>query len=71
MGHLPPVYPEKLQNIIDLFEPLPEVERRETLVNYAASAPTQEPSPNATFNFEYKRQYEACAHKVAVYIQVA
>ena len=30
------MYPPKLNKIIDLFETLPEVERRETLVNVTA-----------------------------------
>ena len=64
------MYPEKLQNIIELFETLPEVERRETLVNYAESAPKQEPKPNETFDLEDVRKDEECADKVGVYLQV-
>ena len=37
------MYPAEAQKIIDLFEMLPEVERRETLVAYADSAEKQEP----------------------------
>jgi len=43
-------YPEKLQNIIDLFDHLPEVERRETLVAYSDSAPKQKPRAGEKFN---------------------
>jgi cysteine desulfuration protein SufE len=63
-------YPPKLQNIIELFETLPEVERRETLVNYAESAPKQEPRPEEKFDLEDVRKDEECADKVGVYLQV-
>jgi cysteine desulfuration protein SufE len=63
-------YPPKLQNIIELFETLPEIERRETLVNYAESAPKQEPRPNETFDLEDVRKDEECADKVGVYLRV-
>ena len=37
------MYPPKLDKIIDLFESLPEDERRETLVSYSDNAKKQEP----------------------------
>ena len=37
------MYPTKLDKIINLFESLPEDERRETLVSYADNAKRQEP----------------------------
>jgi hypothetical protein len=37
------MYPTKLNKIINLFESLPEDERRETLVSYADNAKKQEP----------------------------
>src|SRR5690348_7536195 len=64
------VYPEKLQNIIDLFEHLPEVERRETLVSYSDSAPKQAPQPNEKFELQDIRKDEECADTVGVYLQV-
>ncbi len=63
-------YPPKLQNIIELFETLPEVERRETLVSYAESASKQEPRPNEKFDLEDVRKDEECADKVGVYLRV-
>src|SRR5689334_3394316 len=39
----PQMYPTKLNKIINLFESLPEDERRETLVSYADNAKKQEP----------------------------
>jgi cysteine desulfuration protein SufE len=63
-------YPAKLQNIIDLFEHLPEVERRETLVAYSDSASKQEPRPGEAFDLEDIRKDEECADTVGVYLQV-
>ena len=43
------MYPTKLNNIINLFETLPEDERRETLVSYADNAKRQEPREGEKF----------------------
>ena len=64
------MYPPKLNNIINLFETLPEVERRETLVSYADSAKKQEPRPGEQFQLEDIRKDEECADTVGVYLQV-
>jgi cysteine desulfuration protein SufE len=64
------MYPPKLEAIINLFESLPEVERRETLVSYADNAPKQEPRPGETFVLEDIRKDEECADTVGVYLQV-
>jgi cysteine desulfuration protein SufE len=65
-----PSYPKKLQTIIDLFDHLPEVERRETLVSYSDSASKQEPRPDEKFDLEDVRKDEECADTVGVYLQV-
>jgi hypothetical protein len=44
------VYPRKLNQIINLFESLPEDERRETLVSYADNAKRQEPREGENFD---------------------
>jgi cysteine desulfuration protein SufE len=59
-------YPPKLNNIIQLFESLPEVERRETLVSYADAAKKQEPKPDERFDLEDVRKDEDCADTVGV-----
>ena len=64
------MYPPKLNNIINLFEMLPEVERRETLVSYADSAKKQEPRPGEQFELEDVRKDEECADTVGVYLHV-
>src|SRR5688572_27433782 len=63
-------YPPKLEAIINLFESLPEVERRETLVSYADNAKKQEPRPGEMFVLEDVRKDEECADTVGVYLQV-
>ena len=63
-------YPPKLNNIINLFEMLPEVERRETLVSYADSAKKQEPRDGEKFDLEDVRKDEECADTVGVYLHV-
>jgi len=63
-------YPPKLEAIINLFEMLPEVERRETLVSYADNAKKQEPKPGEQFVLEDIRKDEECADTVGVYLQV-
>ena len=64
------MYPEKLQNIINLFDHLPEIERRETLVSYSEAATKQAPRPNEKFDLEDVRKDEECADTVGVYLQV-
>ena len=63
-------YPPKLDKIINLFETLPEVERRETLVSYADSAKKQEPREGEQFDLEDVRKDEECADTVGVYLHV-
>src|SRR6476469_342791 len=64
------MYPPKLSNIINLFESLPEEERRETLVSYADNARKQEPREGEQFDLRDIRKDEECADMVGVYLQV-
>ena len=64
------MYPTQLNKIINLFESLPEDERRETLVSYADNAKKQEPRPGETFTIEDIRKDEECADTVGVYLLV-
>ena len=63
-------YPNKLNKIINLFESLPEDERRETLVSYADSAKNQEPRQTDKFDLVDVRKDEECTDTVGVYLQV-
>src|SRR5438034_4391663 len=64
------MYPPKLNNIINLFESLPEDERRETLVSYADNAAKQEPRKGEQFDLQDVRKDEECADTVGVYLHV-
>src|SRR3954468_12352775 len=64
------MYPPKLNKIINLFEHLPEDERRETLVSYADNAPKQEPREGEKFELVDVRKDEECADTVGVYLHV-
>jgi len=64
------MYPTKLNSIINLFEILPEDERRETLVSYADNAKKQEPREGEKFELVDVRKDEECMDTVAVYLHV-
>jgi cysteine desulfuration protein SufE len=64
------MYPQKLNNIINLFETLPEDERRETLVSYADNAKRQEPREGENFDLVDVRKDEDCTDTVGVYLHV-
>src|SRR6266700_6665247 len=64
------MYPTKLSKIINLFESLPEDERRETLVAYANSVKNQEPRADENFDLVDVRKDEECTDTVGVYLQV-
>ncbi len=55
---------------MDLFEFLPEQEKRENLIAYADQAPRQEPRDGETFNLEDVRKDEECTDTVGVYLAV-
>jgi cysteine desulfuration protein SufE len=63
-------YPPQLNKIVNLFEQLPEDERRETLVSYAENANKQEPRPGEQFQLQDIRKDEECADTVGVYLHV-
>jgi len=64
------MYPQKLNKIINLFETLPEDERRETLVSYADNAKKQEPREGENFDLVDVRKDEECMDTVGVYLHV-
>jgi len=64
------MYPVKLSKIINLFESLPEDERRETLVSYADNAKKQEPRESEKFDLVDVRKDEECTDTVGVYLHV-
>ena len=64
------MYSGKLDKIINLFESLPEDERRETLVSYADDAKRQEPGKGEDFSLIDVRKDEECTDTVGVYLRV-
>ena len=63
-------YPERLQSIVDLFQSLPEEERRETLISYAEQAPKWRRSDGERFDLEDVRKDEECTDTVGVFLRV-
>src|SRR5438132_11565691 len=64
------MYPTKLNKIINLFESLPEDERRETLVSYADNAKNQQPRESEKFDLVDVRKDQECTDTVGVYLHV-
>lgn len=64
------MYPEKLQKIVDLFEMLPEEERRENLILYADQARSCVPAEGEVFDLEDVREDEGCTDTVGVFMKV-
>jgi cysteine desulfuration protein SufE len=63
------MYPAPLNDLIDLFEHLPEQERRENLIVMSDSAKKQEPKEGETFELEDVRKDEECTDTVGVYLR--
>lgn len=64
------MYPAALQEIIDLFESLPEDERRENLILFADQAALYEPRAGETFTIEDERKDDECTDKVGVFLRL-
>jgi len=64
------MYPTKLNQIINLFESLPQDERRETLASYADNAKKREPRETEKFDLVDVRKDDECTDTVGVYLQV-
>jgi cysteine desulfuration protein SufE len=64
------MYPKPLEELIDLFEHLPEQERRENLVVMSDSAKKQEPREGEKFDLEDVRKDEECTDTVGIYLRV-
>ena len=62
------MYPQPLQDLIDLFSALPETERREMLINMAETAPLHAPQEGETFDLEDVRKDEECTDTVGVFL---
>ncbi|MEQ1748617.1 MAG: SufE family protein [Prosthecobacter sp.] len=63
-------YPPALTDIIELFEYLPESERRENLINYSDAASACVRKEGDTFDLEDVRKDEECTDTVGVYLNI-
>lgn len=63
-------YPEKLTEILELFEGLPETERREMLISFSENAHQHEPKEGETFDLEDVRKDDECTDEVGVFLKI-
>lgn len=63
------MYPPALNDLIELFEHLPEQERRENLIVMSDAAKRHEPKDGETFDLEDVRKDEECTDTVGVYLR--
>ncbi len=63
-------YPSKLQDIIKLFESLPDGEKRELLISYAEQASRYRPIDGEDYDLEDIRKDEECTDEVGVFLLV-
>ncbi len=63
-------YPLPLQEIIDLCEHLPEVNRREMLVSFSENAKLCEPREGEQFVLEDVRKDEECTDTVGIFLKL-
>ncbi len=64
------MYPEPLNDLIDLFEHLPEQERRENLIVMSDSAAKHGPKEGAVYDLEDVRKDEECTDTVGIFLRV-
>ena len=63
-------YPEKLNEILELFECLPETERHEMLISFSENASQHEPREGQTFDLEDVRKDDECTDEVGIFLNV-
>jgi len=62
--------PEKLREIVELFESFSEEERRESLIAYAEQSKQYEPLEEEAFDLQDIRKDEECADSVGLHLKV-
>lgn len=63
-------YPPALNELINLFEHLPEAERRENLIDLAAASAAHAPKTGETFDLEDVRHDAGCTDTVGVHARL-
>ena len=69
-GETESVYPKRLQTIVNLFESLPEQEKRDALISYADQARKWEPKEGEIFSLQDVRKDAECTDTVGVFLKV-
>jgi cysteine desulfuration protein SufE len=64
------MYPQGLLSIIELFETLPDQERRDALISYADQARKWAPKEGESFDLEDVRKDAECTDTVGVFLRV-
>ena len=64
------MYPAALQEIVAFFESLPETERREALIDYAAAATACAPTPEESWTVAEVRHDPECTDKVGIFLRL-
>ena len=62
--------PEKLEDILELFEHLPETERRELLISFSENTGQHEPKEGETFDLEDVRKDDECTDEVGIFLHI-
>lgn len=62
--------PAALNELVTFFEALPEAERRENLIDLAASVAAHAPRPGETFDLEDVRKDAECTDTVGVHVRL-
>lgn len=62
--------PPSLQEIIDLFQHLPEAERRESLIAYAEAAAALSPKSGECYDHEEVRRDSFCSDTVGIHLRM-
>ena len=65
------MYPPPLKTLVDLFSGLPENERRELLIHYAANSGRHAPQPREVFDLEDVRKDAECTDTVGVHVRLS
>lgn len=63
-------YPPALNELIEFFEFLPELERRENLIHFSDAAKSCAPKEGEAFDLEDVRKDEECTDTVGVFLRV-
>lgn len=67
---MPPHLPDALQELVDLFEPLQEAERRENLIAYAEMADRYAPQSDVSYSLVDERKDAECTDSVGIYLHL-